>query len=116
MVEFSLIGPDVMEHSDNFAPENNIHLFLKAAKDRRAFSGCQDIFGDPAFEILLALRLYQDKGLDCIDDVIQAVDLPEENIIRWLTVLENAELVAQESEAIRLTRRALAILDTTNIG
>jgi DNA-binding transcriptional ArsR family regulator len=102
-----------MEQPDGLTPKNDFFYLLEGARARRALSGCQDIFGDPAFEILLALRLHQDGGVERIGDVIEAVDLPEENFIRWLTVLENAGLVERDVKSIRLTARSHSILDAT---
>jgi hypothetical protein len=102
-----------MEQPDGPIHKNDIRFLLQSARTRRAIAGCEDIFGDPAFEILLAVSLYQNDGSQCIEQVIEAVELPEENVSRWLTALEHIGLLETQAMTIRLTARAMSILDAT---
>ena len=102
-----------MEQPNNPIPPNDALSLLQSARSRRAIQGCEDIFGDPAFEILLALSIHQNDGALSVEEVAQAVDLPAENVNRWLTALERVGLLEIQAKTIRLTARAHGIVNTS---
>lgn len=84
---------------------------LAYRQDRLALIG-QDLFGEPAWDILLCGYVASRKGGGCLIEDMQAITrLSSASIRRWLIVLETRGLVQANEAAFAITLDAEARLN-----
>lgn len=86
---------------------------------RRAKVLPKDMFGEPAWDILLQLYAEQQAGRLKIARLTSDLELPATTVLRWLSYLEDRQLVRREdhptdhrSVIIELTAEAIQAIDT----
>lgn len=86
---------------DDFRPNKAlVRRVQKARKIRATFFG-EDLFGDPAWDILLELyscELGQQRI--SVSSASAAADVPATTALRWMAVLEEKNLVAREKDPL----------------
>ncbi len=88
---------------------------LNSIRRLKASVGCQGLFGDPAWEILLAVGLTQEDTGTTSTKVQPLTDLYLQNIERWIDLLESIKLVQVDDKTsyVKLTPKALQLIDRT---
>lgn len=115
-------GPSISDGTfeiDDMQVQLNDDLRQRAAKQLnvirriKASAGCNGLFGDPAWEILLAVSLTQAESGTTSSKLKPLTDLELPSIDRWVKVLSDTGLLQAEGNAssIALTRKALHIID-----
>lgn len=86
---------------------------------RRAKVLPKDMFGEPAWDILLQLYAEQQGGRLKIARLTSDLELPATTVLRWLNYLEDRQLIRREdhptdqrSVIIELTTEAIQAIDT----
>lgn len=92
------------------------HEFERRGRRMQIFS--KDLFGEPAWEILLVLYAELDRTRLTFARITDKLDLPASTVLRWLRVLEGKQLVVREphptdqrSAFLKLTPDAINMLD-----
>jgi DNA-binding MarR family transcriptional regulator len=92
------------------------HEFERRGRRMQIFS--KDLFGEPAWEILLVLYAELDRTRLTFARITDKLDLPASTVLRWLRVLEGKHLVVREphptdqrSAFLKLTPDAINMLD-----
>jgi DNA-binding MarR family transcriptional regulator len=92
------------------------HEFERRGRRMQIFS--KDLFGEPAWEILLVLYAELDRTRLTFARLTDKLDLPATTVGRWLGVLESKDLVVREphptdqrSAFLKLTPDAINMLD-----
>lgn len=68
-------------------------------KARASFLGSEDIFGEPAWDLLLDLFIRQAANVSGKSEAgFSSFDMPTGTFMRWLNILENIGLVASHSD------------------
>lgn len=75
-----------------------------------------EMFGEPAWDILLQLYIQGERSPSALSEVAQIGAIPRSTVARWVQFLEERELVAWRVEGglegLQLTDRARRILDS----
>jgi DNA-binding MarR family transcriptional regulator len=103
----------------SLTPLQRAQALYDLRRAREPFFGANaDLFGEPAWDILLDLFIAHERGIDtCVSDACIGACVPSSTGIRWLAILEERGLIERESDrfdarrrSVRLTRRARELL------
>ncbi len=102
-------------------PQQIVAQILKERQDRaRAFIGDNDLFGEPAWDMLLAIYLGEARGVRlCIKSVCLWAGCPGTTGLRYLSLLEQRGFVVSERDpsdrrlrVLRATDRLMSLMNS----
>lgn len=106
-----MVGTSDRDDGAQSPPFREAERILAYRQDRLELIG-KDLFGEPAWDILLCGYVASRKGGAClIDDVLAMTKLSSASIRRWLDLLEVRGLVQANEAAFALTLDAEARLN-----
>jgi DNA-binding MarR family transcriptional regulator len=113
---------EIFAESNTDAPMSPLKRAQALYDMRRArepfFGQNADLFGEPAWDILLDLFIGHERGAEmCVSDACIGACVPPSTAIRWLAILEDRGLIERDADpfdarrrCVRLTRRARELL------
>jgi DNA-binding MarR family transcriptional regulator len=101
------------------SPLKRAQALYDMRRAREPFFGANaDLFGEPAWDILLDLYIAHERGVETfVSDACIGACVPPSTAIRWLAILEERGLIERDADpfdarrrSVRLTRRAREVL------
>ena len=109
----------VDESNGSNSPLKRAQALYDMRRAREAFFGTNaDLFGEPAWDILLDLFIAHERGVETfVSDACIGACVPPSTAIRWLAILEERGLIERDADpfdarrrSVHLTRRAREVL------
>lgn len=96
-----LPGPDALEEAKH-------HYNSRRARDN--LFGCADLFGEPAWDMLVDLFIAGEEGKQIsVSSLCIAAAVPMTTALRWITILESKALIERQADPSDSRRQFLSL-------
>lgn len=100
----------VQEKLDPVSPLELAERFYRARRRRAVIFGASDLFGEPAFDILLDLFIAASKSVEVsISDACVAADVSPTTALRYINALEQSGLIERRADQVDRRRSLLKL-------